>query len=247
MKSILITLITIGLIGPVSPQAVTGPDHYYGAWSTEIAIDNQSYTCVKIYTPEYFIYSIYSQQDKAFKAAGGGTWETTNKGLKEFYEFNSNHPDWVGKTLEYRVLGHDEKTMITDSTTDGKSKTHTWTRLDDGKSALFGAWRITERERNGKMSAMRMGPRKTFKILSGKHFQWAAFNVETKEFFATGGGTYTITDDKYTEHIGFFSRDNSRVGASLTFAYTRNDRQWHHKGMSSKGNPIYEIWTLQDD
>ncbi len=87
------------------------------------------------------------------------------------------------------------------------------------------------------------GPRKTMKILSGTRFQWIAYNTATKEFMGTGGGTYTTIDGKYTENIGFFSRDDSRVGASLEFNYELKDGDWHHSGFSSKGNPIYEVWS----
>ncbi|MDX1470670.1 MAG: hypothetical protein R3213_04170 [Flavobacteriaceae bacterium] len=62
----------------------------------------------------------------------------------------------------------------------------------------------------------------------------------------TGGGTYTTEDGKYTENIEFFSRDNSRVGASLEFDFELVDGDWHHSGFSSKGDPLYEIWTLRD-
>lgn len=65
------------------------------------------------------------------------------------------------------------------------------------------------------MVSMRPGARKTIKILSGTRFQWAAINSETGEFFGTGGGNYTFKDGKYTENIEYFSRDASRVGASL--------------------------------
>ena len=85
--------------------------------------------------------------------------------------------------------------------------------------------------------------RRTLKLLSGKRFQWVAFNVETKEFSGTGGGTYTTKDGAYTENIQFFSRDRSSVGASLAFTYELIDGQWHHSGLSSKGSPIYEIWS----
>ena len=47
----------------------------------------------------------------------------------------------------------------------------------------------------------------------------------------------------YTEQIEFFSRDNSRVGAKLNFQYEIIENEWHHSGMSSKGAPIYEIWS----
>lgn len=83
------------------------------------------------------------------------------------------------------------------------------------------------------------------KILSGTRFQWIAYNTETKEFKGTGGGTYTTLDDTYTEQIEFFSRDDSRVGARLQFTYNLKNEDWHHSGLSSKGTPIYEIWSLR--
>lgn len=30
---------------------------------------------------------------------------------------------------------------------------------------------------------------------------------------------------------------------SLEFDFTLEDGQWHHKGASSKGEPVNEIWT----
>jgi hypothetical protein len=87
------------------------------------------------------------------------------------------------------------------------------------------------------------GNRRTVKILGGGRFQWIAFNSASKEFSGTGGGTYTAEDGKYIENIEFFSRDSRRVGASLEFDYEVKDGEWHHKGESSKGDPIYEIWS----
>jgi len=51
---------------------------------------------------------------------------------------------------------------------------------------------------------------------------------------------------KYTEHIEFFSRDSSRVGASLSFDGSISDKVWTHKGASSKGDPIHEEWTREN-
>jgi hypothetical protein len=101
--------------------------------------------------------------------------------------------------------------------------------------------------RDGKMSAMTPGARRTMKILSGTRFQWIAYNVETKEISGTGGGTYTTKDGKYTEHIEFFSRDNSRVGQSLVFDYSLENGAWRHKGLSSRGEPIDEVWTKREN
>jgi hypothetical protein len=45
--------------------------------------------------------------------------------------------------------------------------------------------------------------------------------------------------------VEFFSRDPQRVGRSLTFDYELKNGDWHHRGQSSTGNKIYEIWTRQ--
>ena len=63
------------------------------------------------------------------------------------------------------------------------------------------------------------------------------------QFKGTGGGNYTSKDGVYTENIEYFSRDNSRVGASLEFNYEVKENDWHHTGNNSKGEPMYEIWA----
>jgi hypothetical protein len=107
------------------------------------------------------------------------------------------------------------------------------TRLDEGTGALAGNWRITGRMNDGQIQPLQKGPRKTLKLISGIRFQWMAINPETKEFYGTGGGTYTFKDGKYTdkdgkytENIEFFSKDSSRVGASLTFDGSLNKNVW---------------------
>lgn len=108
---------------------------------------------------------------------------------------------------------------------------------------MAGVWRITGRKQGDEMAQMPLRDRRTLKILSGTRFQWVAINIKTGEFSGTGGGRYTFENGKYTEHIEFFSRDNTRVGASLTFDGKVENGQWHHSGLSSAGSPIYEIWS----
>jgi len=214
-----------------------GPAHFYGAWQADI----EEGKIVKIYTPSWYVYGVYTP--KKFISAGGGTWEMTAKGITETYEFHTVDPDLVGTTLEHRFKGNHDGDRVVLKTGSGDLE---WNRVDDGSNDMFGAYRFKSRMRNGEMSKMRTGPRKTMKVLSGTRFQWAAINTETKEFFGTGGGTYTSKDGKYTENIEFFSRDNSRVGASLEFDYEIKDGDWHHSGKSSKGDPMYEVWGNQD-
>ena len=124
-----------------------------------------------------------------------------------------------------------------------------WKRIDESKSpkTMNTTWRIKAREgADFKMQTILKGSRKTLKILSGSHFQWAAFNTETQQFFGTGGGTYTVKDGKYTENIAFFSRDNTRVGTALAFDCVLNGKEWIHAGQSSTGARVHEIWEKED-
>ena len=72
-------------------------------------------------------------------------------------------------------------------------------------------------------------------------------NTETFKFFGTGGGFYTAEKGIYTENIEFFSRNNNSVGRKLPFSYEVKDSDWYHKGKSSKGKPMHEIWTKRSN
>jgi hypothetical protein len=121
-------------------------------------------------------------------------------------------------------------------------------RIDNGTPGkLHGAWLMSGRIRDGETKQRDMtSPRKTMKLLSGTRFQWIAYNTETKEFKGTGGGTYVTKNGEYTENIEFFSKDDSRVGASLEFDYSLVEGEWHHKGFSSKGDAMHEIWAERE-
>lgn len=119
-----------------------------------------------------------------------------------------------------------------------------WTVVDKGQTALAGNWHIIQRMQNGKLEQIHQtGTRKTVKLLTGTRFQWVAIDPGVQGFYGTGGGTYTFKDGIYTEHIEFFSRDSSRVGASLSFTGKLEKGDWHHRGKSSKGEDIYEVWS----
>ena len=161
--------------------------------------------------------------------------------MTEIVEFDSENPDRVGTEVSFKVFINESSMGIVG--TDVKM-----TRIDDGSPGqLQGAWLMSGRVRDGETQSRDTSrPRKTMKILSGTRFQWIAYNTETKEFKGTGGGTYTTIDGEYIENIEFFSRDDSRVGASLDFKYELIDGKWHHSGLSSKGAPIHEIWSVRE-
>lgn len=197
---------------------------------------------IKIYQDDYFAFGAKRLSDNHFIGAGGGPFSYDEGKYQETLDFFTQDPPQVGKTNHYKLDWVNGKMVIT-SETNGKTLVEIWEKISDTKDDLTGNWVITGRKRGEEISRSTPGARRTVKILSGGRFQWIAFNSETKEFSGTGGGTYTAKDGKYIENITFFSRDDSRVGASLDFNYEVKDGEWHHSGLSSKGDPIYEIWT----
>ena len=223
------------LICTASLQAQIKANDLVGAWVTGSEIK-----MTRIVTPDFFSVAVY--KDNEFISTAGGRWRTDGKNIIELFEFNTAIPDLVGKEVSTPAELKNQKLTLS-----AGNEKEEWRRLDDGTPGkLAGAWLITGRARDGEMSKMTPGARRTMKILSGTRFQWIAYNVDTKDFSGTGGGTYTTENGKYTENILFFSRDNSRIGASLQFDFSLADGDWRHKGLSSKGEPIDEVWTKRE-
>lgn len=211
-------------------------DTLKGAWHLQTGSMEQ----VLIFQDGYFTHSVFDVENKKFVSSYGGVYKPGAITLELKTEFDTRSADNVGttKTVAYSVK---EKVLNTDIT----GMQQPWTRLDEGDKNLAGVWRITGRMVDGKMNQMQRGDRKTLKILSSTRFQWMAINPATKEFFGTGGGTYTFENGKYTENIEFFSRDSTRVGASLSFDGSVTGDVWNHSGKSSKGDPLNELWTKE--
>jgi hypothetical protein len=216
--------------------AVTGQDKgaLTGAWQST----NEKFTHTITYVPGFFSVAIYSVANKEFSGTYGGKYTVNGGEVTETIEYDTQTPANVGTERKVKFKADKKELTLADKK---------YTRVDDGTPGkLAGAWLITGRFRDNEIRRSTPGARRTMKILSGTRFQWIAYNVETKEFFGTGGGTYTTVDGKYTENIEFFSRDATRVGASLTFEYSLPEGEWRHQGKSSKGDPLDEIWTQRE-
>lgn len=197
---------------------------------------------IKIYQDGYFSFGAKEVATNKFVSAGGGQFRLKDNLYQEMLDFFTMKPEIVGQRTDFSLDMVDGK-MVISTEMDGKALVEIWEKVSDSKDDLTNNWVITGRKRDNEISRSTPGARRTIKILSGGRFQWVAFNSETKEFMGTGGGTYTAENGTYIEKIEFFSRDDSRVGASLEFKYEIIDGEWHHSGMSSTGNPIYEIWS----
>lgn len=189
-----------------------------------------------------FAYTIYSATDGDFKSTLGGLVKQEDEDHVFLIEFASSDTSLIGTAQEWSLAVEGSKMTFTPF--GKKLALESWE--DESASELQGAWLFSGRERNGELTRRSTDlPRKTMKILSGNHFQWIAYHVTDRKFMGSGGGKYTAKDGVYTEVIEFFSRDKSRIGAELPFQFERKEDDWHHKGKSSKGEPMYEIWSLR--
>ena len=205
-----------------------------GSWSKQ----DGSVITTWLFQDGFYSCTKYDVTNKVFSYTKGGTYVVAGNELQMKLAFHTAEKEKVGTTETALVVVKDQTMKLTVNGAEENYK-----RMDDGKSALAGHWLITGRMINGSLQTITPGARRTIKLLTGTRFQWIAINSETKEFFGTGGGTYTFENGKYTEHIEFFSRDSTRVGASLSFDGKVEGNNWHHSGLSSKGEPINEVWT----
>ena len=212
-----------------------------GAWQL-IYLDEKPVkdtVTIKIYQDGYFAFASWDAKTNEFISAGGGEFYIES-GYSEKYDFYTEDSSMVGREITFEGFHRYDGLVLAEI---GGGVEKAWKRISTNKNDLSGLWVFTGRQRDGEMQRSTPGARRTVKILSGDRFQWIAFNSETGEFFGSGGGTYSAENGKYTENLEFFSRDNNRAGASLPFDYTLNEKEWHHTGKSSKGDPVYEIWS----
>lgn len=194
---------------------------------------------------DYFIYNEYEIAPANFIKTVGGFIQIENTKSNSLVvvllEFNSDFEkdgvrqlsipfEMTGKSLKMNWFQELTLTPNSPSTQD-----------------LDGGWLFatkgpdTGQERRGEENT-----RKTLKLLMDNTFQWVAYDTESFRFSGTGGGSYSAENGIYKEHIEFFSKDNSRVGALLEFNYKLEGDDWHHTGKNSKGEPMYEIWSKRE-
>jgi len=216
--------------------------NFIGAWEGyQTSEKGEKLKSVVIFSDGYQVITTYDSKTGKFINTNGGTWKLEGNTMTEIVEFDTDNSERVGTKISFKVFINDSIMGIEGS----KMK---FKKIDNGvPGKLKGAWLMSGRIRDGETQWRdTKRPRKTMKILSGTRFQWIAYNIETKQFMGTGGGTYTTLNGEYTENIEFFSRDDSKAGLSLKFNYNLIDGIWHHSGFSSKGDPMHELWSVRE-
>lgn len=197
---------------------------------------------IAIFQDGYMALGAKESSNNAFLYAYGGAFSISEEVLTLIQDFNTKQPDMIGMEQSFQLKIEEGKIKLSNT-----KNSQIWEQISESKDDLTRNWVFTGREKDGEVQITTPGDRRTVKILSGNRFQWIAFNSATKEFSGTGGGTYAIKDGRYIENITFFSRNNDRVGAKLEFQYEVNDEKWHHRGKSSAGDPIFEIWSPYEE
>lgn len=181
-------------------------------------------------TKDYLIETAFAPNTGDFAFTRGGFYTVKDQKLIVSLEFNSNFPN-----DNLREVVFEDRSQ--------------WIVWEPIYTDIENYWQFSGRvnlEGQEQRRDLKL-PRKTIKILEDGFFQWIAFNTETMEFSGTGGGKYMANNGVYREFIQYFSRDKSRVGAELSFDYELTNGEWHHKGFSSKGDPLHEIWVPRPD
>ncbi|HEY0897195.1 MAG TPA: hypothetical protein VGE15_11635 [Sphingobacteriaceae bacterium] len=220
---------------PITPANGQIQDRLQGAWKSATGGVQE----ILLLQDGYLTHTTYDPAGKKFLMTRGGPFSFGGKEISLLYEFHSSRPEETGSRQNWT---YSVKNDILVLNIDGKEQE--WIRVDDSSGPLAGVWKISDRMEGGELVKIHQrGTRKTLKLLTGTRFQWFAIDPGTKMFAGTGGGTYSFDGGKYVENIEFFSRDNSRVGARLTFDGKLENGKWHHSGSGSKGDTIYEVWS----
>jgi hypothetical protein len=212
-----------------------------GVYQASEPLENGKRNYLLLVTDSYLVHTVYDSNPAHFVSTMGGFYTTAEDSLHIKFEFNSDFKNSAEKSQQ-AAYGYTDGNLILNG-----NQERPYMRQPALDQALDGLWLFATRgpdtgqERRGDSQ-----PRKTLKFLKDGYFQWIAYNTETMDFRGTGGGRYAAQDGTYTEVIQFFSRDDSRVGAELNFQYERKGNDWHHTGNNSRGEPMYEIWSIRE-
>ena len=228
---LVLTLICLGTGNYLAAQF--SPGVYMASEQTE----DQTLIHKLAVSDNYLVHSVYGENPPKFMYTHGGFYKATSEGIQVELEFNSQFKDDGVKELTLATKSEGDKIIL-------GPKELEFSKVESTEQDLDGYWLFATRGPDtGQERRDDSRARKTLKVLGHGSFQWIAYNTESFEFFGTGGGSFTSSDGVYVENIEFFSRDDSRVGARLEFKYELEDKDWHHKGKNSRGEPMYEIWS----
>ncbi|MHA8063950.1 hypothetical protein [Aquirufa aurantiipilula] len=220
----------------VYPCFVQAQKFIEGSWSNTQG-DVTSWLLV---TDQLLSFTQFETNSHKLIATYGGTYRMKGKELEIQQEWNSQDSLQVGQLK--KITFQKKKRQI-------QLEQLVYTPMDKGESGkMKGAWIIVGNF-SGDIMSRRPNPffpRRTMKMHTGNAFQWIAYNVQTKQFFGTGGGFYSTQANNYTEEIVFFTKASSSIGKKLIFDFQIQDGIWRHKGQKSIGGAMDEAWSRRE-
>ena len=111
------------------------------------------------------------------------------------------------------------------------------TRQTGRKNFLEGTWALVSGQQLPKGV-------QDIKIISGGHFVWVAYDRDKGKPFYTGGGTYILHGNSYTEHVDFMTEEISSgiVGKDQPFTTRVDGDTLTQTGALSNGQNLSETW-----
>jgi hypothetical protein len=85
---------------------------------------------------------------------------------------------------------------------------------------------------------------KEIKLISGGHFIWVVFDTQKRKTAYTGGGTYKLDGDHYTEHVDFITVDGAEgmIDKDQPFTIKWEGNNLVVTGTLSNGEKLTETW-----
>lgn len=107
---------------------------------------------------------------------------------------------------------------------------------------LSGVWQLVSGEyidQHDKLINYQDLQMQSIKILTQTHFSFTSMKGD--QFWASGTGTYKVSDGKYTETLQYNSF-GEKVGAEFTFEFKREGDFWYGSRWKDGKRVEYEVW-----
>jgi len=222
-------------------------------------------------TPTHFTWIRFEKDKDSLVGTGGGTYtyddatKTYTEDIQFFFPPGSNE---LGQAIPFSVEMKDgrwhhkgyakvfefDPDIGENVVTDSLVIDEIWERTDVSPTdatngSLVGTWNQQSNKSSGD-SLWTEWPSFVgyMKLVTPTHFVWVKYNTEGDEVMGAGGGSYTLSDDQYIEHLQFFHPTTGAYStATSTFNYSLNeDEHWQISGSVDDGsgasNPFEEIW-----
>jgi hypothetical protein len=111
------------------------------------------------------------------------------------------------------------------------------------QNKIEGTWELVSRDVGNFSERMR-----EIKLISPKHFVWVVYDIKKRKPLFTGGGSYTLTGESYTEHMDFMDGKGAEalVGKDQVFTLKIDGEILVLSGTLSDGEKLGETWRRVD-